>query len=156
MHQTFARAGVTPTTWVLDNERSGLLEDAFSKYNLDFQVVPLFTHRSNLAERTIQTFKAHFKTGLDLVHPTFLTTQWDRLIPQAVMTLNMLGSARINPKISAYAYIFGEFNFSSTPMLPPGTKVVAHKTLEDRATSDLNGETGYYIGPSLHHYRCIN
>ena len=155
MQQTFAKAGVAPHTWVLDNEKSEILEEAFTKYKVNFQLVPPFTHRANLAERAIQTFKAHFKTGLDLAHPNFPKTQWDRLIPQAVMTLNMLRSARINPKISAYASIFGEFNFNATPLLPPGTQIVAHRTPEDRATWDINGEIGWYVGPSLHHYRCV-
>ena len=71
------------------------------------------------------------------------------------MTLNMLRSSRLNPKLSAYTQVFGEFNYSATPLLPPSTKVVAHHTPEDRATWDLNGENGWYIGPSLQHYRCV-
>ena len=46
-------------------------------------------------------------------------------------------------------------NFSATPLLPPGTKVIAHKAPEDSATWDLNGETGWYIGPLLQHYLCV-
>ena len=61
---------MAPQTWVLDNEKSGILEEAFKKYKLAFQLVPPHTHQSNLAERAIQTFKAHLKTGLDLAHPT--------------------------------------------------------------------------------------
>ena len=156
MQRKFAKAGVAPKVWVLDNEKSGILESAFEKYKVDFQYVPAYTHRSNLAERAIQTFKAHFKAGLAITNPNFPKAQWDRLIPQAVMTLNMLRSARVNPKISAYAYIFGEFNFNATPLLPPGTKVIAHKAPEDRATWDLNGETGWSVGPSMQHYRCIS
>ena len=57
--------------------------------------------------------------------------------------------------MSAYAHIFGEFNYSATPLLPPGTKVIAHHAPEDRATWDLNGETGWYIGPSMQHNRCV-
>ena len=90
-----------------------------------------------------------------MTHPNFPTNQWDRLIPQAVLTLNMLRSARVNPKISAYAYIFGEFNFNATPLLPPGTKVIAHHAPEDRTTWDLHGEAGWYVGPLLQHYRCV-
>ena len=75
MHTKFAKAGMAPHTWVLDNEKSGILEAAFAKHKVKFQLVPPFSHRSNLAERAIQTFKAHFKTGLDLVHPNFPLTQ---------------------------------------------------------------------------------
>ena len=126
MYQTYAKAVVAPHTWILDNEKSGELVDAFAKYQADYQTVPPHTHRANLAERAIQTFKEHFKTGLAATQPNFPVTQWDHLIPQAVMTLNMLCSSRINPKISAYASIFGEFNYNVTPLLPPGMKVIAH------------------------------
>ena len=38
---------------------------------------------------------------------------------------------------------------------PPGMKVVAHVAPEDQATWDLNGESCWYIGPSMNHYRCV-
>ena len=155
MHKKFAKAGVAPSTWILDNEKSGTLMEAFEKYEVTHQLVPPRTHRANKAERAIQTFKEHFKTGLDLVHPKFPAKQWDRLIPQAIMTLNMLRSSRLNPKLSAHAHLFGEFNFAATPLLPPGTHVIAHHAPEDRATWDLNGEKGWYVGPSNDHYRCV-
>lgn len=71
------------------------------------------------------------------------------------MTLNMLCSSQLNPKLSAYTQVFGEFNYSATPILPPGTKIIAHHPPEDRATWDPNGENGWYISPSMQHYRCV-
>ena len=50
IHQQFAKAGVAPHTWVLDNEKSGTLLDAFNKYNVRHQLVPPHTHRANIAE----------------------------------------------------------------------------------------------------------
>ena len=82
--------------------------------------------------------------------------QWDRLIAQAVITLNLLRSARCNPKISAYTYLFGEFDFNATPLAPPGTRVVAHNKPAVRGTWAPNGEDAWYIGPSLEHYRCVH
>ena len=52
----------------------------------------------------------------------------------------MLQTARSNPKLFAYTYIFGEFNFSATPLDPPGTKVVAHVIPTVCGTWELNGE----------------
>ena len=77
------------------------------KENITYQLVPPQIHRPNLAERAIQTFKNHLKAGLATVDPDFPLAEWDRLIPQANITLNLLRSARVNPKLSAYAYIFG-------------------------------------------------
>ena len=50
---------------------------------------PPDTHRSNLAERAIQTFKNHFVSILLGVDRSFLIKLWDRLLPQAVLTLNL-------------------------------------------------------------------
>jgi hypothetical protein len=33
---------------------------------------------------------------------------WDIILPQAVMTLNMLRISRLNPKLSAATHIFGQ------------------------------------------------
>ena len=78
----------------------------------------------------------------------------DRLIPQAIITLNLLRNARVNPKLSAYAYVFGPFDFNKTPLAPPGTKVVVHAKPTDRATWPFHGKDGWTIGPALDHYRC--
>ena len=64
----------------------------------------------------------------------FPLREWDRLIPQAIITLNLCRNARVNPRISAYAYVFGPFDFNKTPLAPPGTKVVVHAKPTDRAT----------------------
>ena len=71
------------------------------------------------------------------------------------ITLNLLRTSRGNPKLSAYAYIFGNYDFSATPMAPPGTKVVAHTSPDNRGSWELNGEVGWYVGPELEHYRCV-
>ena len=82
--------GVQPATYVLDNETSAELEEAFTKQEVDWQYVPPNSHRTNKAERAIQTFKDHFKAGFASIHPLFPADQWDLLLPQAEMTLNML------------------------------------------------------------------
>ena len=115
-------------------------------------MVPPHCHRVNLAERAIQTFKRHFKAGLASVDPFFPFTEWDRLLPQAVTSLNLPRSPRINPNLSAYAYVFGKFDYNKTPLAPPGTRVVNHDTPEKRATWVLNGETGWTVDPVPDHY----
>jgi hypothetical protein len=79
---------------------------------------------------------------------------WYRLLPQAVITLNMLRTSRINPKLSASTHIDGQYDFNRAPMAPPGTKIIAHETPIRRRTWEPNGQDGWYTGPALEHYRC--
>ena len=82
-------------------------------------------HRVNAAEKSIQTFKNHFIAGLCTTDPDFPIQLWDALLEQAQDTLNMLRTSRINPKLSAYATLEGQFNFNQTPLAPPGTRALA-------------------------------
>jgi hypothetical protein len=80
--------------------------------------------------------------------------EWDRLLAQATLTLNLLRSLRIHPSLSAHASLFGNFDFNRTPMAPPGTRIVAHENSDNRTSYGEHGKVGWYIGPSLDHYRC--
>lgn len=108
-----------------------------------------------LAEYTIQTYKNHFESGLATADPNFSLAEWDCLIPQQNITIKLLRTSQANPKLSAYSYIMGKFNFLATPMAPPGTKVVAYIDPKARETWDLNGDAGWYVGLALQHYRNI-
>ena len=155
LNQRCKQAGVEPRTYILDNETSKMLEHAFTKAEINWQYVPAYSHRANQAERAIHTFKNHFKTGLATCDPHFPSDQWDLLLHQAEMTLNMLRSARCNPKLSAYAYLNGEFDFNATPLAPPGTKCVVQLKKGQKKTWEMNGEMAYYVGPAMKHYRCV-
>jgi hypothetical protein len=79
---------------------------------------------------------------------------WYILLPQAVITLNMLRTSRINPKLSAATHIYGQYDFNRAPVAPPGTRIIAHDTPNRRRTWLPHGQDGWYIGPALEHYRC--
>ena len=130
------------------------MKQAFRQHNVDFQRVPAHQHRRNAAERAIQTWKNHFISGLASTDLSFPLHAWDRLLPQCDITLNLLRSSRRQPKLSAYACLFGSFDFNRTPLAVPGTKVIIHDNPSQRATFAPHGTVGYYIGPSLEHYRC--
>ena len=97
---------------MLDNEISSEFKVALRKENTKYQLVPPHCHRVNLAERAIQTFKNHFKASLASVDPNFPLTELDHSLLQAVITLNLLRAARLNPNLSAYTYVFGQFNYN--------------------------------------------
>ena len=63
-----------------------------------------------MAERAIQTFKNHFKSYLALVDPEFSMAQWDLLLDNAFITLNLLRDSRYNPMLSSYVYLKGNFD----------------------------------------------
>ena len=69
--------------------------------------------------------------------------------------MNLLPIARANPAVSAYSYVFGEYNFVATPMAPPGTKVVANINAKARTTWKLNGDVEWYVEPSMNQYECV-
>ena len=147
--------GHTTKTYILDNECSSKFKSTLEDHNVDIELVPPHQHRRNSAERAIRTFKNHFLAGLATCDPDFPLREWDCLLDQAELTLNLLRNSRINPALSAWAYLFGNFNFNKSPLLPPGTKVVLHSKPTQRKSWAFHGEQGWYIGPAVQHYRCL-
>jgi hypothetical protein len=91
------------------------LGNYITKQGIDYQLAPLHIHRHNKAERAIQTFKNYFITGLCSVDPSFPLKFWDKLLPQATITLNILRKSGIDPRMSAYAQLNGHYDFNRTP-----------------------------------------
>jgi hypothetical protein len=94
--------------------------------------------------------------GLSSVYPTFPLHRWDRLLPQAEITLNLLRTSRLYPQLSAAAHFHGLVDDNNTAFAPPGCKVIAHKKPVKRRTWAPHGQHGYSLGPVMHHYRCQN
>jgi hypothetical protein len=145
--------GLNPKLMKLDNEASKLLKTYLHQQNITFQVVPPYSHRRNAAERAIRSFKDHFIAGLCSTDKSFPMHIWDRLLPQAVITLNMFQTSRINTKLSASTHIYGQYDLNRAPMAPPGTISIAHERPNRRRTWAAHGQDGWYIGPELEHYR---
>jgi hypothetical protein len=154
MEQELVARGLKPKLMKLDNEASKLLKMYLHQQDITFQLVPPYSHRQNSAERAIRSFKDHLKAGHCSTDKSFPMHLWDRLLPQAVITLKMLRTSRINPKLSAATRIYGQHAFNRAPMAPPGTRIIAHETPNRRRTRAPHGQDGWYIGPALEHYRC--
>ena len=71
------------------------------------------------------------------------------------MTLNMLRASRVNPKLLAYEYMHGQFDYNQTPLVPPGTRVVAHTKPVARSSWAFNKKDAWTIGLVMEHYRHI-
>ena len=149
------QCGVQPSTYIMDNEAAVELKQAIIKHHINYQLTQPHIHCINEAERAIRTFKNHFLSGLATVDPTFPINEWDQLIPQAELTLNLLCSSQLKPKLSAHAFLHGNYNFNRTPLAPPGTRVVIHTKLQQRESWGFHGEDGFYVGPAPEHYRCV-
>jgi hypothetical protein len=78
---------------------------------------------------------------------------WDRLIPQAMITLNLLRQSRLNSKFSVHAQLKGLFNYNKTPPAPPGRNVIIHEKPDHRGSWSPHSLNGWYVGPAMEHYR---
>jgi hypothetical protein len=128
----------------------------FTASDVEYQLVPPHCHRRNAAECAILTFKENFVEGLSSVEPTFPLHLWDRLLPQAEITLNLLRTSRLHPKLSAAAHFHGLVDYNKTAFAPPGCKIISHEKPGKRRTWAPHGQHGYSLGPAMHHYRCQN
>ena len=153
-HALFTSRGLKPSLQRLDNEASLALQSFMEDKEVDFQLAPPHVHRRNAAERAIQTFKHHFIAGLCSTDRNFPLHLWDRLLPQALISLNLLRTSRLNPRLSAYAQVHGAFDYNRTPLAPPGTRVLVHVKPKLRETWAPHAVEGWYTGPALKHYRC--
>ena len=140
---------------ILDNECSAEYKRVMEEeWNIKFQLVPPEVHRRNIAERAIRTFKDHFLATLAGVAADFPPYLWDILLEQAEITVNLLRQATLNPRISAWEYFNGPFDYNATPLGPLGSRVIIHNKASSRKSWDQRGESGWYVGPALVHYRC--
>jgi hypothetical protein len=148
--------GLSVKLQILDNEASAAYKHAITvTWQAEFQLVPPDMHCRNQAEHAIRTFKAHFLSVLAGVDPTFPPYLWDLLLPQAELTLNLLRQSTLNPRISAWEFFQGPFDFNKTPLGPVGCRVLIHAKPATRRSWDFRAKEGFYIGPALDSYRCF-
>ena len=86
-------------------------------------------------------------------HSEFPKNEWDLLLPQAELTVNLLRSSRINPRLSAEEQMNGTFDYNNTPLDPLGINIIAHEISSHRASWVDHGKEGWYIRSSLDKYK---
>jgi hypothetical protein len=139
LHAYLVARGLTPKLQRLDNEASQTLKDPMRKKNIDFQLAAPLCHRRNSAERAIQTWKNHFIAGLASTGKQFLLYLWDRLIPQAVTTPNLLRQSCLNPCLSANANSMARSTITLPPWHPPAP---ASSSMKSPHNAALRPHTG--------------
>jgi hypothetical protein len=148
--------GFKPKLQTMNNEASAALKEFFTEKEMSYQLVPPHCHITNAAERAIRTFKEHLKSGLDTVDPDFHIHLWDRLLPQAEITLNLLRDSRLHPQLSAAAHYHGLIDYDKTAFGPPDRNIIAHEKPSQRRTWAAHGQPGWSPGSAMQHYRCQN
>ena len=96
----------------MDNEAFNDMKDSMTKHKIRFQLAPPHIHRRNAEDRAIRTFKNHFVASFSTTDPNLPVSKWYRLLDQATINLNLLRQSRVNPKLSTYAYLFGNCDFN--------------------------------------------
>jgi hypothetical protein len=119
--------GLAVDLQILNNKASAAYKHTITvTWQAKFQLVPPDMHRRNQAERAIQTFKDHFLAILAGVDSTFPLYLWDLLLLQAELTFNLLRQLALNPRMSAWEFFQGPFDFNKTPLGPVGCRVLIH------------------------------
>jgi hypothetical protein len=139
IHQELTVKVFKPKLKDLDNKASTALKSYFTVNIIAYQLVPPRCHRHNAAERAIRTFKEHFVAGLSSVDPSFPMHLWDRLLPQAGITLNLLRTSRLHPQLSAVAHYHGLVDYNKTAFAPLGCKIIIHDKPGKRRTWSPHG-----------------
>ena len=106
-----------------------------------------------MAEVAIKTFKSHFISILAGLPKSFPIRLWNKLLPQAELTLNMLRPSHARPCVSAHAYLKGTFDFDCTPLTPIGCEVQCHEKPANRGSWAEHLVDGWFLGSSPDHYR---
>ena len=126
LYKELLLSGIISILQRMDNEVNEDLIKSINNKNLTYQVASPGDHRLLLVERSFQTFQNYFISILYSVNRTFPANQWDQLIKQTVKTLNMVCRSQVNPQLSIYQQIWGNFDFNRTPMGIPGCKAMVH------------------------------
>eukprot|EP00804_Cyclotella_cryptica_P006027 CCRYP_000266-RA/>CCRYP_000266-RA protein AED:0.28 eAED:0.30 QI:0/0/0/1/1/1/3/0/662 len=94
-------------------------------YKMTYELVPPGCHCRNAAEVAISNFKSRFLSILPGVADNFPVKLWDKLLPSAEITINLLRQSNATPTVSAYTHLNGPFDYNKMPLAPMGCRVQA-------------------------------
>ena len=128
------RAGIVPKKHVLHNEVSENMKNHIrDTCKINMELVPPGCHRCNAAEVAIHNFKAHFLSILADVADDFPPSQWDWLLPQTEITINLIRQSNATPNVSAYAHLSEPFNYNKMLLALMGCEAQVHEKTNKRA-----------------------
>jgi hypothetical protein len=92
--------------------------------------------------------------GLSSVDRDFPMHMWDRLLHQADISLNLLPTSIMHPLLSEADHFQGLIDYNKIAFAPPGCNIIADENQSQKRTWAPSGQSGYSLGPAMHHYRC--
>ena len=131
---------ISTTYYILDNECSTAFKNDLKEENVAFELVPPNQRRHNSTKWARRKFKKHLLSEIATCDADFPLREWDWLISQDGLTINFLSNSSLNPKLSSWAYLFGNRDFNKFPLLLPGTKVILHAKPGKRASWVFHGK----------------
>jgi hypothetical protein len=145
--------GFKPKLNVMDNQATKHIKQSLTEEEFKLQLIEPHNHCLNTAECAIQTFKDVFISTLATTDHDYPLQLWDKLTPQVFNTLNMLRALRIKPAKLVYKVLYKPYDWNLYPFAPLGCKAVVYKDGDTRGSWALCGVDGWYLGPSMDHYR---
>jgi hypothetical protein len=156
IHQELTAKGFKPKLQTLDNEASTAFKTSSPQMTWSINLSRPISIGSTSLKGLFAPSRNTFFSGLASVDPDFSLHLWDRLLPQAEMTLNLLQTFRQHPQLSAAAHFHGMVDYNKTAFAPTGCKIIAHEKPAKQSTWAPHGQHGYSLGPAMHHCRCKN
>ena len=80
IHDKLIKRGLTPKTYIMDNEVSEDLKKYFEDSDIQLQLVPPHMHQRNDSEGAVRTPKNHFIAAICTVDPLSPFYLWGRLL----------------------------------------------------------------------------
>ena len=145
--------GFHPNNQILENQISKAYEKSIEKHGMNMERVLKEAHWCNSAKKAIQTTQNHLKAILAGCDNSFLMHVWDRLLPQAELTCNLLHPVNINQSVSAYQYVYGNHDYNNHPHHPHCCKVQAFIDTKIWQSWEEKSKDGYYVGTSMKHHQ---
>jgi hypothetical protein len=147
MERKLTARRLRPKLMRLGNEALQLLKAYVHDKNITFQLEPPYSHIRNSSERAIRSFNDHLTAGMCSTDRAFPMHMWDILLPQAVVTLNILRISRINPKLSASTHMYGQYDYNRWTMAPPVKRSIAQELPNRRITWAPHGKMDGKLAP---------
>jgi hypothetical protein len=107
--------GFKPLLHHLDNEASYSLHAYVSEASIDFQLASPHLHHRNADKRAIRNFNNHLITELSSTNTNFPLNLWEKLLPQCLLTINIIRCSRLNPQLWVQAQVHGAFDCNRNP-----------------------------------------
>ena len=122
------------------------------EYKMQMELVPPGTNIRNAAEVAIRNFKAGFLSVLAGTAQDFMSSLWDRLLPQAEITMSLLQHSNEMRNVLVYAHLSGPFDYNKMPIAPMGMSVQVHEKTDKRGTWAYHSVEVWYLATSTGHY----